>query len=172
MKKNNNPILYMQNHYFHRQDFSTLQEMLYFVGKEYSDKPAFILKDNSGYPYTVSYFNFVKDVEAIGISLINQGFANTKIAVIGHNSYKWAISYLAASIVGVVVPIDKELHSDDVINFLNIADVSVILGDDKNLSAIYDSAYKINHKIAYVNFDLKTNNERFLGFDSFLIGLN
>ena len=107
MKKNNNPILYMQNHYFHRQDFSTLQEMLYFVGNEYSDKPAFILKDNSGYPYTVSYFNFVKDVEAIGISLINQGFANTKIAVIGHNSYKWAISYLAASIVGIVVPIDK-----------------------------------------------------------------
>ena len=30
MKKNNNPILYMKNHYFHRQDFSTLQEMLYF----------------------------------------------------------------------------------------------------------------------------------------------
>lgn len=167
MKKNNNPILYMQNHYFHRHDFSTLQEMLYFVGKEYSDKPAFILKDNSGYPYTVSYFNFVKDVEAIGISLINQGFANTKIAVIGHNSYKWAITYLAASIVGVVVPIDKELHSDDVINFLNIADVSVILGDDKNLSAIHDSAYKINHKITYINFDLKTNNDCYLGFDSF-----
>lgn len=167
MKKNSNPISYMQNHYFHRNGFSTLQEMLYFVGKEYSDKPAFILKDNSGYPYTVSYFNFVKDVEAIGISLINQGFKNTKIAVIGHNSYKWAITYLAASIVGTVVPIDKELHSDEVINFLNISGASVILGDDKYLSIIYNSENKIKHKITYINFDLKTNTDNFLGFDSF-----
>lgn len=55
MKKNNNPISYMQNHYFHRNDFSTLQEMLYFVGKEYSDKPAFILKDNS----RISIYRFI-----------------------------------------------------------------------------------------------------------------
>ena len=43
---------------------------------------------------------------------------NQKICVIGKNSYKWAVSYIAASIVGIVVPIDKELHSDDVINFI------------------------------------------------------
>ena len=65
MKKNNDPISYMKKHYFKREDFSTLQEMLYYVGNQYSDKPAFVLKDNSGYPYTVSYFNFLKDVEAV-----------------------------------------------------------------------------------------------------------
>ena len=81
MKKNFNPISYMEKHYFSRKDFSTLKEMIYYVGNEYSDKPAFILKDSSGYPYTVSYFNFLKDVEAIGISLINNGFSNKKIAV-------------------------------------------------------------------------------------------
>lgn len=167
MKKNNDPIAYMKKHYFKREDFSTLQEMLYYVGNQYSDKPAFVLKDNSGYPYTVSYFNFLKDVEAVGISLINSGFSNKKIAVIGKNSYKWAITYLAASIVGVVVPIDKELHPDDVINFLNISEAAVILGDDKNLYAIHESVSKIDHKIDFVNFDLKTNNDYFYGFDSF-----
>ena len=33
MKKNNDPISYMKKHYFKREDFSTLQEMLYYVGK-------------------------------------------------------------------------------------------------------------------------------------------
>lgn len=167
MKKIFNPISYMEKHYFSRKDFSTLKEMIYYVGNEYSDKPAFILKDSSGYPYTVSYFNFLKDVEAIGISLINNGFSNKKIAVIGHNSYKWAISYLAASIVGIVVPIDKELHSDDVINFINISEASVILGDDKYLANLYNFPQKINHKIDFINFDFKTNTDKFYGFDTF-----
>lgn len=167
MKKIFNPISYMEKHYFSRKDFSTLKEMIYYVGNEYSDKPAFILKDSSGYPYTVSYFNFLKDVEAIGISLINNGFSNKKIAVIGRNSYKWAISYLAASIVGIVVPIDKELHSDDVINFINISEASVILGDDKYLANLYNFPQKINHKIDFINFDFKTNTDKFYGFDTF-----
>lgn len=167
MNKNVNLKEYMEKHYFKRNDFSTLQEMLYFVGSEYANKTAFVLKDKSGYPYNVSYFNFVRDVETIGISLINNGFTGKKIALIGKNSYKWAITYLAACIVGIVVPIDKELHSDDVINFLNTSEASIILGDDSNLSKIYEKKYSINHEMAFVNFDLKTNNENFFGFDAF-----
>ena len=167
MNKNVDLKDYMEKHYFKRQDFSTLKEMLYFVAKEYGDKTAFVLKDNSGYPYNVSYFNFARDVEAIGISLINNGFSNKKIAVIGKNSYKWAVTYLAACIVGIVVPIDKELQAHDVINFLNISETSVVLGDNSNLSAIYEKRLDINHNISFVNFDLKTNTDCFLGFDAF-----
>lgn len=167
MNKNVSLKNYMEKHYFKRDDFSTLQEMLYMVGKKYSNNTAFVLKDNSGYPYNVSYFNFVKDVESVGISLINNGFMNKKIAVIGKNSYKWAITYLAASIVGIVVPIDKELHSQDIINFLNLSEAAVILGDNKNLSELYSRKAEINHNIVFINFDLKANNDKFLGFDSF-----
>jgi len=157
----------MQKHYFKTANFSNLKEMLYSISEKYSSKPAFILKDNMGYQFTVSYYNFVKDVESVGLSLINHGFLNKKIALVGANSYKWAVSYLAASIVGVVVPIDKELHSDDIINFLNISEASVILGDDKNLSEIFNSNRKLNKKITYINFDLKSNNDFFYSFDAF-----
>ncbi len=167
MNKNVDLKDYMEKHYFKRKDFLTLKEMLYFVGNEYANKTAFVLKDNSGYPYNVSYFNFVRDVEAIGISLINNGFSNKKIAIIGKNSYKWAVTYLAACIVGVVVPIDKELQAHDVINFLNISEASVILGDNTNLVNIYENKSEINHKINFINFDLKTNTDSFFGFDAF-----
>lgn len=167
MSKKTSLSEYMKKHYFKRDNFSTLYDMLYTVSEKYGDKTAFILKDKSGYTYNVSYYNFVKDVESIGISLINHGFYNKKIALIGKNSYKWAITYLAASIVGIVVPIDKELHSDDVINFLNISEASVILGDNKNLEKILEDKSKIDHEISFINFDLKSDDSSFLGFDSF-----
>ena len=167
MKNNYNYVEYLQNHYFKRDNFSTLQEMIYTVSEKYSSKTAFILKDKAGFPYNVSYYNFVRDVESVGISLVNAGFKNKKIAVIGKNSYKWAITYLAACIVGIVVPIDKELPPDDVINFLNISETSVILGDNKNLVKIHENIDKINHEIAFINFDLKSNNDTYYGFDAF-----
>jgi len=165
--KKSSKLSYIEKHYFKTANFSNLKEMLYSISEKYSSKPAFILKDNMGYQFTVSYYNFVKDVESVGLSLINHGFLNKKIALVGANSYKWAVSYLAASIVGVVVPIDKELHSDDIINFLNISEASVILGDDKNLSEIFNSKRKLNNKITYINFDLKSNDDNFYSFDAF-----
>ena len=167
MNKNINLKSYMEKSYFKRNDFSTLKDMLYFVEKAYGNQTAFVLKDNADYPYSVSYFNFVKDVEAIGISLIKRGFSNKKIAIIGKNSYKWAITYLAASIVGIVVPIDKELHYSDIINFLNISEASVIFGDEKNLSDISNHKTDINHEICFINFDKKTNADTYIGFYHF-----
>ena len=61
---------YLQSHYFKRDNFSTLQEMLYTVAEKYSNQTAFVLKDKAGMTFNVSYYNFVRDVESIGISLI------------------------------------------------------------------------------------------------------
>ena len=83
MKKSSH-LAYMQKHYFSAANYSTLHEMLYSVSKKYGDKPAFILKDSTGYPYTVSYFNLLKDVESVGISLIKNGFMNKKIELISN----------------------------------------------------------------------------------------
>ena len=138
MKNNYSILEFLQDHYFKRDNFETLQDMLYVVSEKYSSKTAFILKDKTNCLYNISYYNFVRDVESVGISLINKGYKNKKIAIIGKNSYKWAITYLAACIVGIVVPIDKELHEDDVINFLNISEASVIIGDNKNLTKIHN----------------------------------
>ena len=167
MKNEASLVEFLQTHYFKRDNFSTLHEMLYTISEKYKNQTAFVLKDNLGSLNNITYYNFVRDVESVGISLINYGFKNKKIALIGKNSYKWAVTYLAASIVGVVVPIDKELSSEDVINFLNISEASVLLGDDKNLKDIYLNLNKIDHEMFFINFDLKSNNNIFYGFDSF-----
>ena len=100
--------------------FSNIKEMLLNTRKEYGDCDAFKYKtDKPGVFRTVSYNEYLDNVEALGTVLIDMGLKDKRIAVIGKNSYMWAVSYLAASIVGIVVPLDKELHTDDIINFLN-----------------------------------------------------
>ncbi|HOF99653.1 MAG: Long-chain-fatty-acid--CoA ligase FadD15 [Firmicutes bacterium ADurb.Bin248] len=58
--------------------------------------------------------NIIDDVNALGTALIDYGFADAHIALVGENSYLWLISYMAVVCgVGVIVPLDKELTDGD-----------------------------------------------------------
>ena len=42
-----------------------------------------------------------------------------KIAVIGENSYRWYVTYMAVVCgVGIIVPLDKELPANEILNLL------------------------------------------------------
>lgn len=144
---------------YHKSDkVDNLKEMLYRSERLYSSRSAFKLKDENGKIYNISYKQFKEDVISLGTALIEKGLSNKKIAVIGKNSYNWSVSYLASTIVGIVVPIDKELFADDVINFMNVSECSCILGDNKNLEKIKENINKLNNKdTIFINFDLKNN---------------
>ena len=124
---------------------------------------------------TITYEQFKNDIVHLGTSLIKQGFLNKRIAVIGKNSYKWCVSYLAATIVGIVVPIDKELHTDDVINFMNVSQTACILGDSKNLDEVLKNIEHVeNPDTVFIKFEdnfdsfLKSGKELYLaGFTDF-----
>ena len=57
------------------------------------------------------------------VRMISQGLKGKYIAVVGHNCFQWALSYLAAASVGIVVPLDKELSVEDIDNFLQYANI-------------------------------------------------
>ncbi len=118
------------------EEVKTLKEMLYRSAEIYKTRTAFRKKHKDGSIYNITYEKFKDDIVNLGTSLIDAGFLNKRIVVIGNNSYNWCVSYLAATIVGVVVPIDKELDPRDVINFINVSEASVILGDKKYLNPL------------------------------------
>lgn len=155
----------LKKKYHKCEEITNFKDMIDRSAKIFKTRTAFKLKDEKGKIYNKTYEELKNDVEALGTSLIERGFLNKRIAVIGKNSYNWAISYLAASIVGIVVPIDKELHSDDVINFMNVSNTECILGDDKNLRAIAQNIEKLENKnTTFINFDDKKQAEKFLSF--------
>lgn len=162
MKENLNIAQQLRQKYHKTEEVTNFKQMLYRSADIYRSRTAFKKKDNNGNIIRITYEEFKNDIVCLGTSLIKRGFLNKKIAVIGKNSYEWCVSYMAASIVGIVVPIDKELHTDDVINFMNISETSCILGDDKNLSEILQQINQLNNKDTFfIFFEPKTKENDF-----------
>ena len=154
MKNKLNIAEQLKQKYHKCEEVRDFKEMIERSAQIYKTRTAFKLKNKDGEIYSKTYEEVKNDIYALGTELIENGLTNKRIAVIGKNSYKWAISYLASSIVGVVVPIDKELHSDDVINFMNVAECECILGDGKNLKTITENIEKLNNKkTIFVDFE-------------------
>lgn len=144
----------LKKKYHKTEEVTNFKDMLFRSGDIYRSRTAFRRKDKEGKIYSVTYAEFKNDVVALGTSLIEKGFLNKRIAVIGKNTYEWCVSYLAASIVGIVVPIDKELQPHDVINFMNVSQTVCILGDSKNLDSILDNIEKVeNPDTIFIPFD-------------------
>ena len=181
--KTNLPISEQLKLKYHKTvEVTNFKDMLYRSSENFKSRTVFKEKDENGNIISITYEEFKNDVVYLGTDLIKRGFLNKRIAVIGKNSYKWCVSYMAASIVGVVVPIDKELHCDDVINFMNVSETVCILGDLKNLSSIKENASKLNNKetvlVSFDKIDSKTNdilyfdNIKVIGKDSYLNGFH
>ena len=161
---------------------TNFKDMLYNSFENFKSRTAFKEKDVNGNIISITYEKFKNDVVYLGTDFIKRGFLNKRIAVIGKNSYDWCVSYMAASIVGVVVPIDKELHCDDVINFMNVSETVCILGDLKNLASIKENFNKLNNQetvlVSFDKINSKTNdilyfdNLKVIGKDSYLNGFH
>lgn len=154
MKEKLNVAEQLKKKYHKTEEVTNFKDMIYRSGDIYRNRTAFKLKDKEGNIKYIKYAEFKNDIVNLGTALIKKGFLNKRIAVIGKNSYNWCVSYLAASIVGIVVPIDKELHSDDVINFMNVSKSICILGDEKNLKGIIENKENLENKnTLFVTFE-------------------
>lgn len=127
-----NSVKYKESLYEVR-DVKNLRELIDGSVERFSQRPAFMVKDKTkGKFVSISYKKMQEDIRSLGTSLINLGLRGRKIAVIGENSYYWAISYFAiANGVGVVVPIDRELKEKEVANLLKRAEVSAVIYSKK-----------------------------------------
>ena len=108
---------------------SDLKDMLDTSAVIYADRAAYLVKEVLGGEYKPIYFSQVKnDVDSLGTKFIEMGLKGKKIAVIGENSYQWALTYFATTNgTGVIVPLDRELPSKEIKNLLERAEVSAIV---------------------------------------------
>lgn len=118
--------------------FETLKELVDNSVLKFSDRAAYMYKDDHKEPFkTMTYAEFKDDQNAIGTALIERGFKGSKIAVIGDNSHRWALSYYSVVCgVGVIVPIDRNLEKGEITNLLQRADVEAVFASTKLASTI------------------------------------
>lgn len=91
----------------------------------------------------ITYKEMLGKVNSLGTALIDLGFKNEKIGLIGANSSRWAISYLAVVCgTGVIVPLDKELSEDSLTEFVKCAEITCILTDEKHRDVLENIRFK------------------------------
>ena len=124
--------------YFETYEIEDLKDMLIKTTEKNGNRVAFKVKEHTGIIKDKSYTDFKADVIALSTKLMKMGYSNKRIAIMGINSYGWAVSYLAATIIGIVVPIDKESSMDNVKEFLNTSKAEAIIADSKFLDKIVE----------------------------------
>lgn len=151
-------------------NISDLKDMLYKSANKFKNKFAFKVKDATGKIYGITYEKFKNDVEALGTAIAKLGLIGKSICVIGKNSYNWAVSYMASSILGTVVPLDKELHISDIVNFINVSESSAVIGDDKYISDISSANNDlVNKSLTLINMsENSSNTSNCLNFNSLI----
>ena len=117
------------------EKFENIKEIIYHSATVYSDNIAFSTKiKNSGNVEYINhtYSDLLEDINSFGTALYKHGLQNKRVAVVGHNSYEWAVAHLSNLLGGIVsVPLDKGLQLGELESSLIRSRVQAIVFDEK-----------------------------------------
>ena len=163
------------NNLYYAQEFNNIKEIIYNSVEQYSKNIAFVIKhtENKKVEYeNITYKQLLEDVNKLGTAVYSLGFKGKRIAVIGRNSYEWAIAHLSNLLGGnVSVPLDKDLQYDELESSLIRSKADMIFFDRKYEEKLSQIKEKNNTNLKeYVCFEeaegfknisklLKTGNE-------------
>ncbi|MBR0374000.1 MAG: AMP-binding protein [Mogibacterium sp.] len=123
----------------------TLKEIIEASAARCPNRPAYMYKIEHNEPFrSMSYAAFNDARLSLGTALLELGLKGRNIAVMGENSHRWTMAYFTVVCgVGAIVPIDKGLEAEEIINLLNRADVAAVFVSPKSLNKVYNTADQI-----------------------------
>ena len=151
--------------YFKTYEIADLKDMLEKTVDKNAKKIAFKTRNEEGKIISKSYLAFKEDVKALATKLIDMGLKDKPIAIMGKNSYSWSVSYLASTIVGIAVPIDKEASSENIKEFLDVSESRAILADSKYLDEIFKFKDKLKNKTLLIDMQ---NTSKYINLEQLL----
>lgn len=148
--------------------FDNIREMLDLAVENNPNHIAFMYKENKQEKQK-TYKEFQNDTFYLGTALSSINMDKKHIAIIGENSYNWVTVYLTVlQSNGVVVPVDKELPTADIINVLKHSDSEVLFYAGKYEKDIKEIAEKCPDIKFFIGFNLEKSENKFLSFNEFM----
>jgi len=147
---------------YHVPDITSVQDMIIKSAARYGDKIA--LEDLKETPISkVTYRSLLKNILKFGVALKSLGLKErSHIAVIGENRVQWGISYLSAMCFNyVIVPIDRNLPINEVLNIIHEADVSAIIFSDAFDSLFRERQASLKNLKHYIGMDMSAAKDGF-----------
>ena len=138
---------------YKKTNYANVREVISAGINRYSDCIAFTLKEKIGkdVKYTdITYKEFGKQISCLGTGFLKSGLKDKKIAIIGPNSYEWALSYITILFgVGVAVPLDKGLPNQEIEDSIARSEAEVIVFDKKYIDVVKEIKQKQSTKLKH-----------------------
>lgn len=150
----------MKNKYYEGQKLNDYKELVSLYKNKYTNHVAFEYKEapDSLEYIKITYSQFASDIEALASSLLKLNLK--RVCLISPNRYEWFVSYLAVTTSNmVVVPLDKSLPDNEIINLIERSECDAIIYDSKYENAISESKKKIPDLVA---INMNTNYKNLL----------
>lgn len=104
-----------------------LQELVESNAADFGDKPLYYYKDGKDV-VSFSHNQMKASVDGLGTAFALLGIMGKNVAVIGDtNPYYMVTYYAAANGGGAIIPLDKELDSETIADFLKISEASALV---------------------------------------------
>ncbi|MCL5030453.1 MAG: AMP-binding protein [Bacteroidetes bacterium] len=142
---------------------SSIQDMLVQSASKHQNKIA--LEDLADTPIKkVTYSQLLENVLKFGSALNKLDIKErTNIAVIGENRVQWAITYLTAMTFNfVIVPIDKNLNTNEILNIIHESDSEVIVFSESFESTFKERMGSLKKMKYYISMDLPAQKDGIL----------
>ena len=126
----------MTKPYYEKREITDFKDLINQSTAIYGNKNAFWIKGIMGEYTGITYKELKKDIDAVGTEFVNMGLRHERVAVIGENCYEWCLTYLGTTNgTGTIVPLDKELPTNEVKELLlrSHAKAIVYSDDDKDI---------------------------------------
>ena len=141
--------------HFNVPQIESVSDMLFKSAESFSSKLA--LEDLTNTPISKVTFNeLLQNVLKFGNALTKLGLTErAHIAVISENRVQWGIAYLTCAVFNyVVVPIDKNLNENEILNILHESDADAIVFSD-SFNSIFEEKRPAFKKLKYyISMDL------------------
>ncbi|MCR5048436.1 MAG: AMP-binding protein [Saccharofermentans sp.] len=148
---------------------TNLRDVIKTRVKEFPGNPVFLHKPGKSKEYVpVSTEKYDHDIDSLGTAFMHKVAKDARIAILAETRYEWYVSYLATTNgTGCVVPIDKELKTDEIINCLSRAHADLLVFSKSKLEVVKEVYGKIDSLKYYVCMD-DLDDERYINYSEFI----
>ena len=137
----------------------SIRSVLRNSAEKYGEKIAYKYFISATDVAEMSYRRLYDNYNYVGTSICNLGLQKKKIAILADNRPEWMIAYMAVIGSGsVVVPLDKDLLTAQIENFLSYADVDAVFCAGKYVEQI--AAMNLPNLKYIIDFDNTSNEDK------------
>ena len=150
------------------KDLQSLKDIINIRFEKFLDKVAFIEKEPNRKEFEKITYKQVRDkINGLGTYMLNDlNLKGEKIAVLGENSSRWYMSYMAVACgVGIVVPLDKGLPENEILSLLKRCGAKAIIYSSRRNEVIQAIKKDLPEDMVYIDMNKAESDDVSLSFD-------